>query len=751
MGKQTLILLVLCVLILPVAAQEQVTERPKVGLVLSGGGAKGLAHIGALKIIEESGVQIDYIGGTSMGAIVGALYASGYKAAELDSIFRSIDFEKLIQDEVPRGVKTFYEKEDTERYALTLPFDGFKVSFPQGISGGQNIYNLLARLLYHVKDVDDFNALPIPFLCIVTDVETGEGLVVNKGYLPEVILASGTFPSLFEPIEIDGRLLIDGGVINNYPIDEIRAKGADVIIGVDVQHGLSTREDLGSAPEILLQINNFRTVEDMKLKSQKTDIYIKPEIDDYTVVDFAKGAEIILRGDEGGQKQIPALQALAQAQGNPILPPRGVQNRDSLRIDFLELEGNENYSRGYVKGKLRFKLGDTISFGKLHEGLNLLTATGKFKSVKHYIKSEGDYEVMRLKFVEEPTKFFLKVGVHYDDLYKTAGLINLTKNNLFFADDVFSFDFILGDNIRFNLDYYVDKGSYWSYGFKSKYTSFRSDIDYNVLAKVAETSDNPNIRTISIDAEDWTNQFYFQTALKEEFALRLGVEHKYLKYSSNTLRSEIENGNTDGEDEKAVFENSQYFSAFGSVTLDTYDDRYFPTQGFYFHGDFHAYLFSSDYRDNFESHSIAQGVFGAAFPLAGNLYMNLSTGTGLRLGGGEFSAFDFLLGGYGNDFINNMLPFYGYDFLSLTGNSYIGANGRLDFEFAPKHHALLVGNIANVGDDMFKSGEWFSFPEYSGYGFGYGFESIIGPIQVFYTTSPETKDSQVFFSIGYWF
>ncbi len=261
-------------------------DPPKVGLVLSGGGAKGMAHIGALKVIEEAGVKIDYIGGTSMGAIVGALYASGYSASELDSLFRNTDLASLIQDNFPRGAKSFYEKEDSERYALTLPFNDFKVTFPKGLSGGQNIYNELVGLLYHVRNVQDFKKLPIPFFCIATDIETGSEVVLERGYLPEAIAASGSLPSLFEPIEVDGRILIDGGVLNNYPVEELKARGAEIIIGVDVQHGLRDREELLSATEILLQINNFRTVGAMKDKAGLTDIYIKPDIDEFSVIDF---------------------------------------------------------------------------------------------------------------------------------------------------------------------------------------------------------------------------------------------------------------------------------------------------------------------------------------------------------------------------------------------------------------------------------------------------------------------------------
>ena len=213
------------VLLLLISSLIWSQRKPKVGLVLSGGGAKGMAHIGALKVIEEAGIKIDYVGGTSMGAIIGGLYAAGYTANELDSIFKTTNLSQLITDNLPRNAKTFYEKDDAERYALSLPFDNFKVSFPEAISGGQNIYNEFIRLLYHVKDVEDFNELPIPFICIATNIETGKPVLMNKGYLPEAIMASGTLPSLFEPSEIDGQILIDGGVVNNYPINEVRKKG----------------------------------------------------------------------------------------------------------------------------------------------------------------------------------------------------------------------------------------------------------------------------------------------------------------------------------------------------------------------------------------------------------------------------------------------------------------------------------------------------------------------------------------------
>jgi len=363
MQKTALFVLVVFLSMSLCAQESNHTQDTKVGLVLSGGGAKGMAHIGALKVIEEAGVKIDYIGGTSMGAIIGALYASGYSAAELDSIFRNINFNRLIQDNLPRSAKTFYEKEDSERYAVTLPFNKFKIAIPQAYSGGQNIYHELVKLLYHVKDIKDFNQLPIPFVCIGTNVETGEEVVLNKGYLPEAVMASGTLPSLFEPAAVDGQVLIDGGVVNNYPINKVKDLGADIIIGVDVQHGLSSLEELQSATEILLQINNFRSVEDMKEKAKQTNIYIRPNIEDYTVLDFNQSNTIVRLGEEAARKEQETLKKLSSDQHKERNGIKIITAKDSLQINRLVLsDKNSNYTRGYVKGKLRFELGKQISF-----------------------------------------------------------------------------------------------------------------------------------------------------------------------------------------------------------------------------------------------------------------------------------------------------------------------------------------------------------------------------------------------------
>jgi len=269
---------------------QEITQKKdiKVGLVLSGGGAKGLAHVAVIKAIEKAGVRIDYIGGTSAGAIIGALYASGYNASQLDSIIRIINFEEILTGSLPRKSKPFYEKESGEKYVLTLPIKNKKIGIPIALSNGQSMLNLLTQLTQHVNNINDFNKLPIPFLCIATNLETGEQEILNNGFLPVAVMASGAFPTLLAPVEIDGKLLTDGGIVNNFPVEEVIAMGADIIIGVDIQSGLDPKENLDSAVKILNQIVGFQMRTSLENKYKNIDVLIKPNITNFNVISFDK-------------------------------------------------------------------------------------------------------------------------------------------------------------------------------------------------------------------------------------------------------------------------------------------------------------------------------------------------------------------------------------------------------------------------------------------------------------------------------
>lgn len=726
-------------------SQEQELNNKKIGLVLSGGGAKGLAHIGALKVIDSLGIKIDYVAGTSMGAIVGSLYASGYSGRQLDSIFRTLDFDILINDDLPRASKTFYERENTEKYIVNLPFDNFKVKLPSALSRGQNTYNLLSKLFLEVGAANNFDELPIPFFCIATDVESGEKVILNKGNLAQCVLASGALPSLFQPVTIGDRVLIDGGVVNNYPIYELQDKGAEVIIGVDVQDSLATRKELKSAPEILLQINNYRTINDMKIKSKKTDVYIKPDIKNYSVVSFSQAEAIVKSGEDAARQKIEQLKILSTTNQLEILKENAIKPIDSIKINSIDLIGNDRYSRAYVLGKLKLKGHEKVSYERFKNGVNSLVATDNFQSFYyHFLPSQNKdgYNLVG-ELTETENTSFIKLGVHYDDLYKSAALVNITKKRFLTKNDVALLDVILGDNIRYNFEYFVDNGFYLSVGLRSRFNHFKKNIDAASILTEDQITAN-DLNKIEANLYDFTNQLYLQTLFRKDFALSIGLEHKHLKIDSETLRE-------DNSEDEFTFENSNYLSLFGRLKLDTYSNKYFPKSGLYFDGDFHLYFYSSDYNNTFSEFSIAKAKIGFAQSLSKKMSFNLETEGGFKIGDDETPYLNFALGGYGNDLINNLVPFYGYDFISLTGDSFVKAKLNLDYEIFKKHHILALFNMANVADDLFEGGDWFTSPDFVGYGLGYSLESFLGPIEIKYTYSPETKRDIWFFNLGFWF
>ena len=624
-------------------------KRPKIGLVLTGGGAKGLAHIGVLKVLEKAGVKIDYIGGTSMGAVVGGLYATGYNAQQIDSIFLDTNFDELIKDYTPRASKSFYEKRNDELYAISLPFKKFSIGVPIALSKGIYNYNLIHKLTHSVRHIRDFSKLPIPFLCIATDIESGKQILLNNGSLPQALLASSAFPTLFSPVEIDGKVLIDGGVTNNYPIDEVRKMGADIIIGVDVQDDLKNRNSLKEATQILLQISNLQMIQGMQEKMKKTDIYIKPNISEYTVVSFDNKSEIINKGEEAALSVLERLKKIAQINSQDY---RLNFKNDSIQINKISINDVKDYTRAYIIGKLGFKQGTKISYEQLKQSINTLNATGNFTSINYKLNEYNNGDELDLTINQSDNSTFLKFGLHYDGLYKSAALINFTQKKSIFRNDVLSLDLAVGDNFRYNLDYYIDNGFYFSFGFKSIFNQFNKNVssDFSNGAIFQQY----DIKSLNLDYSDLTNSAYLQTIFAQKFLAGAGIEFKHLKISSQTL-----------ENSKPIFEDSNYTSIFGYLKYDSLDSKYFPKKGWYSNSSLQSYLFSSNFSNQFNRFSIASSQLGITRTFYKVINLKFESEAGVSFGQGSNHFLDFSLGGYGYNPINNFKHFYGYDFLSI--------------------------------------------------------------------------------------
>ena len=287
-------------------------ERPKIGLVLGGGGARGAAHIGVLKVIERENIPIDYIAGTSMGAIVGSLYASGKSVAEIEGIVNSIDWQDALTDKGPRSEHSIGSKKNDVEFAISMEagFNHGKLQLPTGLVQGQRLELLLRRLLIDSSQIKDFDNLPIPFRAVATNLATMKPMVFDSGDLAIAVRASMSVPGAFEPVRYDGMVLVDGGIVDNVPVDVVRAMGADVVIAVDVRTPLQPASELSSIGSILNQvINGLMTAETDKEINTLTpdDIYILPDLRDVKSGDFSRAHEAVPFGEEAASQHLAQL------------------------------------------------------------------------------------------------------------------------------------------------------------------------------------------------------------------------------------------------------------------------------------------------------------------------------------------------------------------------------------------------------------------------------------------------------------
>jgi NTE family protein len=715
-------------------------RQPKVGLVLSGGGAKGFAHIAVLKEIDKAGIQLDYIGGTSMGAIIGGLYAIGYSAVQIEEIVQKTDFVNLLRDRLPRSTSTFFEKEYGENTKLTLPVSKGVVGLPRGVSRGQNILNFLYELLDSVEGETQFSKFPIPFFCIATDVENGGQVLLEEGSLALALRASGSFPTLLNPIVMDGKLLVDGGIVNNFPVSIMRSKGMDIIIGVDVEGKLFQKEKLTSAIAILNQIVSYQMYDKSKEEKKKLDVYIHPDIFKYSVVDFERKDEIVKEGEIVVEKFVQVFKEIAAKQVVKKKKKALSINNDKRLVTQIQIRGAENYTRSFVLGKLNIKVGDSISRREISQKINLLSATKNYDRIDYMFYQLVD-KTYKLDFTLKESKedATLSLGAHYDLLYKSGILANYSQKHLLVSNDLFSLDVILGDNLRYNLNYFVDNGFYVSYGFRSRYNHFRDNAKFSF---VNAQGDNPsNVGTINLNYTDITNQIFFQTTFNRKFAIGVGAEHKYISAKTATITTN--NGET-------ILDNSNYYSAFGYMKLDTYDKKYFVTKGYFADLNFKWYVHSSDYNNDFKSFAQAKGTLGFATTIADRFTFQNTNEAGFTLNNPTSNVFDFYLGGYNQNYINTFVSLYGYDFADLSDDSFLKSEFTFRYRLADKHYASVIANYARLDDNVFKDLELFK-NIISGYALGYSYDSLLGPIELKYSWSPDTNESYWLFNLGFWF
>ncbi|MCP3962591.1 MAG: hypothetical protein GY719_32525 [bacterium] len=419
------------------AAGAQGERRPRIGLALSGGGARGCAHVGVLKVLEEMRIPVDYVAGTSMGAIVGGLYASGLSAAEIEQILSTMDWAALGEDQQPRRDRAYRRKEDDQRYVMNLEIglDGFVL--PRGLRSGQRFTFELRRHTWPVVQISDFSELPIPFKAVAVDLETGERVPLDRGSLATAMRASMSIPGVFTPVELDGRLLVDGGIVANLPIDVVREMGADFVIAVNIGDQLVGREELGSMLAVTEQAMTISSAQSVAALLPTADLVLTPEVAGRGSLDFTDVAGIIGEGEKEARRRSDLLADLTldaepyarylEHKRLPAAPPRLVS-----RVDF---RGLERVDHRIVRRAMRTRPGEPLDLEVLRRDLGRIHGLGDFELVDfEVVPGTADLVVVVVVREKRGGPFFLRSALNLDldeDQNTSASfLLNLTAIRL---------------------------------------------------------------------------------------------------------------------------------------------------------------------------------------------------------------------------------------------------------------------------------------------------------------------------------
>jgi NTE family protein len=389
-----IILLTLLCLVYSGPAQSGTDEdRPKIGLALSGGGARGGAHVGVLKALEELGVPIDYIAGTSMGAIIGGFYAAGYSADEIEVLLNETDWNRALTDQPGRRDRTMRKKELEADFLVPyrVGYNDGRFQTPLGAIEGQHLDQIFHRILLPVVEISNFDRLPIPFRAIATDLVTGEEVVLSRGSLADSLRASMSVPGVFAPVHIGDRLLVDGGMANNLPVSVVREMGADIVIAVDISTPLLKEEQLTSVLSVTEQLTGFltrRTTEQQIASLSPQDILIVPELGDFSSANFAGAGQIVGLGKQAADAEKDRLAALA-AEGPG---PRGevlVHERHDYVVRFVDIRNNSVLNDALIRSRLAVRPGEKLDLAALDRSVDEIYSLDVFESVT-YDLAEND-------------------------------------------------------------------------------------------------------------------------------------------------------------------------------------------------------------------------------------------------------------------------------------------------------------------------------------------------------------------------
>ena len=738
MKKQIFSTLVLSIgLLLPFSLHSQ-EQRKKVGVVLSGGGAKGMAHIKALKVIEEAGIPIDYIAGTSMGAIVGGFYAIGYTPEQLDSMVRKQDWTFLLSDRIKRSAMSLTDRERSEKYTVSIPFTKTpKDAATGGIMKGQNLANLFSDLTVGYHDSIDFNKLPIPFACVAANVVNGEQIVFHDGILSTAMRASMAIPGVFTPVRQDIMVLVDGGIVNNYPADVVKAMGADIIIGVDVQNALKKADKLNSVPDILGQIVDITCQSNHEKNVDLTDTYIRVNVDGYSSASFTPAAidTLMRRGKEAAKDQWSSLLALKKKIGiaedytpKQHGPYSSLSNARTVYVTDISFSGVEVDDKKWLMKKCKLEENSDISTQQIEQALYQLRGSQSYSSASYTLKETP--EGYHLNFLlQEKYERRINLGIRFDSEEIASLLVNATADLKTRIPSRLALTGRLGKRYAARIDYTLEPMQQRNFNFSYMF-------QYNDI-NIYEEGD----RAYNTTYKYHLAEFGFSDVWYKNFRFGLGLRFEYYKYKDFLFKKP--------EISDLKVESEHFLSYFAQVQYNTYDKGRFPSKGSDFRA---AYSLYTDNMAQYNEHapfSALNASWASVIPVTRRFSVIPSIYGRILIGRDFPYPLQNAIGGDVPGFyIPQQLPFAGVTNLELMDNTIMIASIKFRQRMGAIHYLTLTGNYGLTDSNFF---DILKGKQLFGVSAGYGMDSIFGPLEISLGYSNQTDKGSCFVNLGYYF
>ncbi len=750
-----------------------VEHRPTVALVLSGGGAKGAAHVGVISYLESIGMPIDLVMGTSMGGLVGGIYALGYDAPHLDSLIRGIDWDMALSDKVPRKYLSYSTIKYKEKYVLSFPFyydkkeflkqksdelqyphrsedihfgaDGDDASglvrsnlmgsLPSGMVFGQNVSNLLSSLsVGYQDDIDFYKDLPIPFLCVATDLVKGTAKIWSQGKWTTALRSTMSIPGLFTPVKTGGMVLVDGGMRNNYPTDLAKKCGADIVIGVNLSSGYKSYSEINNLGDILDTGIDMMGRSSFENNIDIPDVTIKPDLHEYGMMSFdTHSIDVIIgRGYEAAVAVADQLDSLKRVVGpgekslsNPIADDIRL---GKVMISGVEIVGVSDKESAYLQNKIAVKAGTMVGSADIEDAVATIYATNSFDYVNYELL--GDDQPYRLKFsCKKGPINKVGVGARFDTEEVVAVIVNVGLGVQKLRGASWDFTGKVGSNPYAGAvySYVAQRGMTVNAAFSLRYT----DKNTFSLGNNNFRINNTNIR----------EEFYLSNIKWSKFFLKTGFRNDYYNISSILSERSIWNYNSDQL-------KNNYLSLFLDGRNDSLDDGYVPTSG-HSVGISYRWVFGGFPNRFNKFHAVqfdAKKVYGGdSFAFIPSLNARVLFGSEVPI---QFA--NTMGGSMAGRYLEQQMPFIGINNAASMSKMLSIARADLRVKLYRNNYLTGIYNYAVSVDDIDDFNYWGTkVYDYHGFGLQYTYNSIVGPISANVHWSDYTHSAGAYVSIGF--